>query len=145
MLGGATLRVDGRDVDLGRSVVYKGVLLSGVPNFALTFGYTNASWTLKADLAATYVCRLLRHMRRHGQAVVTPVGPPAYGLAPLIGLRSGYVARAADRLPRRGATGPWQAANSYPRDLVVLRLGRITDRHLRFDAAPVAAVQEVAS
>ena len=62
MLGGATLRVDGRDVDLGRSVAYKGVLLSGVPNFALTFGYTNASWTLKADLAATYVCRLLRHM-----------------------------------------------------------------------------------
>ena len=76
MLGGATLRVDGREVDLGRSVVYKGVLLSGVPNFALTFGYTNASWTLKADLAATYVCRLLRHMRAHGPAVVMPVDPP---------------------------------------------------------------------
>src|SRR6185295_6544104 len=100
------------------------------------FGYTNASWTLKADLAATYVCRLLRHMRRHGQAVVTPVDPPADGLAPLIGLRSGYVARAADRLPRRGATGPWQATNSYPRDLLVLRLGRIGGRHLRFSPAP---------
>ena len=93
MLGGATLRVDGRDVDPGRTVVYKGVLLSGVPNFALTFGYTNASWTLKADLAATYVCRLLRHMRAHGQAVVTAVDPPSDGLAPLIDLRSGYVLR----------------------------------------------------
>ncbi len=93
MLGGATLTVDGREVDLGRSVVYQGVLLSGVPNFALTFGYTNASWTLKADLAATYVCRLLRYMRAHGHAVVTPVDPPTDGLAPLIALRSGYVQR----------------------------------------------------
>ena len=139
MLGGATLRVDGRDVDTGRSVVYKGVLVSGVPNFALTFGYTNASWTLKADLAATYVCRLLRHMRRHGHGAVTPVDPPTDRLAPLIGLRSGYVARAADRLPRRGATGPWQATNSYPRDLLVLRLGRIGGRHLRFSPAPTPA------
>ena len=83
--------VDGRDVDLGRAVVYKGVMLSGVPNFALTFGYTNASWTLKADLAATYVCRLLRHLRAHGGAVATPTAPSDDDLAPLIALRSGYV------------------------------------------------------
>jgi cation diffusion facilitator CzcD-associated flavoprotein CzcO len=89
MLGGATLQVDGREVDLARTVVYKGVLLSGVPNVALTFGYTNASWTLKADLAATYVCRLLNHLRAHGRAVVTPVDPPTAGLTPLIDLRSG--------------------------------------------------------
>ena len=127
MLGGATLRVDGREVEPGRTVVYKGVLLSGVPNFALTFGYTNASWTLKADLAATYVCRLLRRMRAHGQAVVTVVDPPSDGLAPLIDLRSGYVLRAADRLPRRGSTGPWRLSNSYLRDLLVLRWGRIAD------------------
>jgi len=137
MLGGATLRVDGREVEPGRTVVYKGVLLSGVPNFALTFGYTNASWTLKADLAATYVCRLLRRMRAHGQAVVTVVDPPSDGLAPLINLRSGYVLRAADRLPRRGSTGPWRLSNSYLRDLLVLRWGRIADRHhLRFSPAP---------
>jgi cation diffusion facilitator CzcD-associated flavoprotein CzcO len=144
MLGGATLRVDGRAVDPGRAVVYQGVLVSGVPNFALTFGYTNASWTLKADLAATYVCRLLRHMRAHGHAVVTPVDPPSDGLAPLIDLRSGYVARAADRLPRRGSTGPWRATNSYPRDLLVLRWGRLAGRHLRFSPAPLPTAQEVA-
>jgi len=145
MLGGATLRVDGRDVDLGTAVVYKGVLLSGVPNFALTFGYTNASWTLKADLAATYVCRLLNHMRAQGHAVVVPVDPPSDGLAPLINLRSGYVARAADRLPRRGPAGPWRSTNSYPHDLPVLRWGRIADRHLRFSPAPVPHRQEVVS
>jgi cation diffusion facilitator CzcD-associated flavoprotein CzcO len=144
MLGGATLRVDGREVDLARTVVYKGVLLSGVPNFALTFGYTNASWTLKSDLAATYVCRLLRHMRAHGHAVAVPVDPPTTGLAPLIGLRSGYVLRAADRLPRRGATGPWRSTDSYPRDLLVLRWGPIAGKHLRFAPAPQPAVQEVA-
>jgi cation diffusion facilitator CzcD-associated flavoprotein CzcO len=144
LLGGATLRVDGREVDLAATVVYKGVLLSGVPNFALTFGYTNASWTLKADLAATYVCRLLNHMRAHGHAVVTPADPPAAGLAPLIDLRSGYVARAAHRLPRRGSTGPWRSTNSYPRDLLVLRWGRIADLHLRFGRAPQSAGEKVA-
>ena len=143
-LGGATLRVDGREVDPTRTVVHRGVLLSGVPNFALTFGYTNASWTLKADLAATYVCRLLNHMRAHGHAAVTPVDPPTDGLAPLIDLRSGYVARGADVLPRRGSAGPWRATNSYPRDLLVLRWGRIADRHLRFSPAPVPVSQEVA-
>jgi len=141
MLGGATLTVDGQEVDLGRSVVYHGVLLSGVPNFALTFGYTNASWTLKADLAATYVCRLLRYMRAHGHAAVTPVDPPTDGLAPLIALRSGYVQRAADRLPRRGSTGPWRLTNSYLRDLWVLRWGRIADRHLRFSPAPAVGAE----
>jgi hypothetical protein len=74
-------------------------------------------------------------MRAHGHAVVTPVDPPTDGLAPLIALRSGYVQRAADRLPRRGSTGPWRLTNSYPRDLRVLRWGRIADRHLRFSAA----------
>jgi cation diffusion facilitator CzcD-associated flavoprotein CzcO len=138
LLGGATLRVDGRDVDLGRTVVYKGALLSGVPNLALTFGYPNASWTLKADLVAAYVCRLLRHLRAHDLGVVVPDGPPAgpEGLPPLIDLRSGYVMRGADLLPRRGSTGPWRLTHSYPRDLAMLRHGRIDDGHLRFSPTP---------
>jgi monooxygenase len=139
LLGGATLRVDGRDIDLARTVVYKGALLSGLPNLALTFGYTNASWTLKADLVATYVCRLLRHMRAHGHAVVVPDEPPGGpdGLPPLIDLRSGYVRRGADVLPRRGLVGPWRLTNSYPHDLLTLRLGRIDDGRLRF--SPIRA------
>jgi cation diffusion facilitator CzcD-associated flavoprotein CzcO len=145
LLGGATLRVDGRDVDLARTVVYKGALLSGLPNLALTFGYPNASWTLKADLVATYVCRLLRHMRARGAAVVVPDGPPdgPDGLPPLIDLRSGYVARGADLLPRRGLTAPWRLTNSYPHDLLTLRHGRIDDGHLQFLPAS-RAIQEVA-
>lgn len=146
LLGGATLRVDGRPVDLSRTTVYKGVLLSGLPNLALTFGYTNASWTLKADLVATYVCRLLRHMRAHGHAVVVPDGPPEApeGLPPLIDLRSGYVRRGAALLPRRGRTGPWRLRNSYPRDLLTLRHGRVDDGRLRFAPAPARQTQEAA-
>ena len=136
LLGGATLRVDGRDVDLARTVVYKGALLSGVPNLALTFGYPNASWTLKADLVADYVCRLLRHLRAHGHGVVVPVG--ALGGPSLIDLRSGYGRRGGDLLPRRGAAGPWRLRHSYPRDLVTLRHGRVDDGHLRFSPTPSA-------
>jgi cation diffusion facilitator CzcD-associated flavoprotein CzcO len=133
MLGGATLTVDDCPVDLARTVVYKGTMLSEVPNLALTFGYVNASWTLKADLVAAYVCRVLRYLRAHGLSVATPTAPPdGDGLAPLIVLRSGYVQRSADLLPRRGRTGPWQLRNSYARDVLSLRLGRIDDGHLRF-------------
>jgi cation diffusion facilitator CzcD-associated flavoprotein CzcO len=146
LFGGAALRVDGRDVDLARTVVYKGALLSGLPNLALTFGYPNASWTLKADLVAEYACRLLAHMRARGHAVVVPDGPPGGpgGLPPLIDLRAGYVLRAADLLPRRGLTGPWRMVNSYPHDLLTLRHGRVDDGHLRFSAAPVLQRQDAA-
>lgn len=112
-LGGMTLTVDGADVDLGRTVAYKGMMLSGVPNFALTIGYTNASWTLKADLVASYVCRLLRHLDATGQQVVTPVAPPDGELSPLIDLRSGYVLRSLHTLPRQGA-GAVAAASELP-------------------------------
>jgi cation diffusion facilitator CzcD-associated flavoprotein CzcO len=136
MLGGATLTVDGQEVDLARTVAYRGALLSGVPNLALTLGYTNASWTLRADLVATYVCRLLRHMRVHGHAAVVPTDPPTHGLAPLIGLTSGYVRRSAAALPRQGPHGPWRLRQSYPHDVLALRHGRIDDGHLRFSPAP---------
>jgi cation diffusion facilitator CzcD-associated flavoprotein CzcO len=146
LFGGATLSVDGRDVDLARTVVYKGALLSGLPNLALTFGYPNASWTLKADLVATYVCRLLAHMRAHGHGVVVPDEPPGgtEGLPPLIDLRAGYVLRAADLLPRRGLAGPWRMSNSYPHDVLALRHGRVDDGHLRFSAVPLLHRQDAA-
>ncbi|GHJ07854.1 flavin-binding monooxygenase [Micromonospora humidisoli] len=134
-LGGMTLSVDGVDVDLGATVAYKGMMLSGVPNFALTIGYTNASWTLKADLVATYVCRLLRHLDATGQQVVTPVEPPDGDLSPLIDLRSGYVLRSVDTLPRQGARAPWRLHQNYLRDVVLMKHGRLVDEGVRFSRA----------
>lgn len=134
-LGGMTLAVDGVDVDLGATVAYKGMMLSGVPNFALTIGYTNASWTLKADLVATYVCRLLRHLDATGQQVVTPVAPADGDLSPLIDLRSGYVLRSVDTLPRQGARAPWRLYQNYPRDVVLMKHGRLVDEGVRFSRA----------
>ncbi|MFE7869658.1 flavin-containing monooxygenase [Micromonospora humida] len=134
-LGGMTLTVDGVDVDLGATVAYKGMMLSGVPNLALTIGYTNASWTLKADLVATYVCRLLRHLDATGQQVVTPVAPPDGDLSPLIDLRSGYVLRSMDTLPRQGARAPWRLHQNYPRDVVLMKHGRLVDEGVRFSRA----------
>ncbi|WP_433384391.1 flavin-containing monooxygenase [Micromonospora sp. KLBMP9576] len=134
-LGGMTLRVDGDDVALPRTVAYKGMMLSGVPNFAMTIGYTNASWTLKADLVATYVCRLLRHLDRTGQQVVTPLPPPDAGRVPLIDLASGYVLRSVDTLPRQGARAPWRLHQNYPRDVLLMRHGRLTDSGVRFSRA----------
>ena len=134
-LGGMTLRVNGADVDLAQTVAYKGTMLSGVPNFALTLGYTNASWTLKADLVAEYVCRLLRHLDRTGTQVVTPLAPPDDRRAPLIGLTSGYVRRGVERLPRQGHRPPWRLHQNYLRDLLLLRFGRLTDPGVRFTRA----------
>jgi len=138
-LGGMELRVDGVEVELGDTVAYKGMMLSGVPNFALTVGYTNASWTLKADLVAEYVCRLLRHLDERGYQVVTPVAPPASEpRRPLIDLMSGYVRRGADAMPKQGTRPPWRLYQNYPRDVWLLRHGRLDDKGVRFTRAPVA-------
>ncbi|MGW5083236.1 flavin-containing monooxygenase [Micromonospora echinospora] len=139
-LGGMTLAVDGAEVDLASTVAYKGMMLSGVPNFAMTIGYTNASWTLKADLVATYVCRLLRHLDETGQQIVTPLAPDTDDLAPIIDLKSGYVLRAVDQLPKQGPRAPWRLHQNYPRDVRLMRRGPLTDG-VRFAraGAPVPA------
>ncbi len=137
-LGGMTLAVDGADVDLASTVAYKGMMLSGVPNFAMTIGYTNASWTLKADLVATYVCRLLRYLDETGQQIVTPLAPDTDDLAPIIDLQSGYVLRAVDQLPKQGPRAPWRLHQNYPRDVRLMRHGPLTDG-VRFARAGVPA------
>ncbi|MEW2379656.1 NAD(P)/FAD-dependent oxidoreductase [Micromonospora sp. NPDC047812] len=137
-LGGMTLTVDGTEVELPGTVAYKGMMLSGVPNFAMTLGYTNASWTLKADLVATYVCRLLRHLDRTGQQVVTPLPPPDGELEPIIDLTAGYVLRSVDALPKQGARAPWRLHQNYPRDVLLMRHGRLTDPGVRFSRAGTA-------
>ncbi|WBB80762.1 NAD(P)/FAD-dependent oxidoreductase [Micromonospora sp. WMMD882] len=126
-LGGLTLTVDGEPVDPAGTVAYKGMMLSGVPNLALTLGYTNASWTLKADLVAGYVCRLLRHMDRHGHRACTPLAPDTTDLRPIIDLTSGYVRRSVDALPRQGPVPPWRLHQNYLRDRWLLRHGPVDD------------------
>ncbi len=134
-IGGMTLAVDGRDVDLAQTVSYKGMMLSGVPNFSLTLGYTNASWTLKADLVAHYVCRLLDHMGANGYQVAEAVVPEeaeSWETIPLIDLQSGYVLRSVDKLPRQGPAAPWRLYQNYPRDVRLMRRGPLEDDGIRF-------------
>jgi monooxygenase len=144
-IGGVTLAVDGQDVDLPGTLAYKGMMLSGVPNFALTIGYTNASWTLKADLVARYVCRLLRYLDVSGYQTVTPVAPEVGDrakLAPLVDLKSGYVLRSIGLLPRQGPAAPWRLYQNYVRDVRLMRRGRLDDG-VRFGHAGAAAVPRV--
>ncbi|MGR6319703.1 NAD(P)/FAD-dependent oxidoreductase [Micromonospora soli] len=143
-LGGMRIAVDGAEVDLAQTVAYKGMMLSGVPNFAMTIGYTNASWTLKADLVASYVCRLLRHLDATGQQVVTPLAPASGDLVPIIDLQSGYVLRAVDQLPKQGPNAPWRLHQNYPRDVLLMRHGRLTDEGVRFSRAATPATDGAA-
>jgi monooxygenase len=134
-IGGMTLAVDGRPIDLSDTVSYKGMMLSGVPNFAWTIGYTNASWTLKADLIAQYVCRLLAHMDRHGYAAVIPDATGVDARRAFLELSSGYVTRSMDDLPKQGDRLPWRLHQNYVRDVKLLRRGPIHD-DVRFTTAP---------
>jgi cation diffusion facilitator CzcD-associated flavoprotein CzcO len=135
--GGIELHVDGRPVELAETVGYKGMMLSGVPNFAFAVGYTNASWTLKADLVSEYVCRLLGHMRSRGYDYVTPLAPdPSQPTQPFLDLASGYVQRSVDNFPRQGTVTPWRLNQNYPRDVRLLRHGPIEDAGVRFSRAP---------
>jgi cation diffusion facilitator CzcD-associated flavoprotein CzcO len=132
-MGGVRLVVDDRPVVLPEHHVYKGMMLDGVPNMAFVVGYTNASWTLKADLVDAFVVRLLRHLRQHGYRSVVPAPPLDPGTdRPLIDLKAGYVDRSRATLPRQGSRYPWRLRQSYPADLVALRWGRLDDGVLVF-------------
>ncbi|MGX4710579.1 flavin-containing monooxygenase [Rhodococcus ruber] len=143
LLGGMAVSVDGRDVEMGKTLAYKGMMLSGVPNLAFTVGYTNASWTLKADLVAGYVCRLLRHMDARGYAYCTPTAPATTtATSPLVDLASGYVLRSIDSMPRQGPAAPWRLFQNYVRDLVMMRRGRLEDGAVRFSRAALPATTQ---
>lgn len=131
-LGGITLTVDGREIQPPDTMAYKGMMLSGVPNLAFTIGYTNASWTLKADLVAEFTCRLLRHMDIHGYSQATPWPDPTVTTAPLLDFQAGYVLRSMDRFPRAGSRAPWRLGMNYAQDVITLRHGRIEDGTIRF-------------
>jgi monooxygenase len=133
LFSGMQLVVDGAPVDLPKTLVYKGMMLSNVPNLAFAVGYTNASWTLKCDLAAEYVCRLLNHMDRHCYSSCTPrVNDPDVGEQPVIDFNSGYVLRALPMLPRQGSKTPWRLHQNYVKDLSMMRYGRVDDGTMEF-------------
>jgi len=132
VLGDITLTVDGTRCDLSQALAYKGAMYSDVPNLACTFGYTNASWTLKADLTARWVCRLLNHMRRHRWAVAVPRRDAGVMPEPFLDFTSGYVQRAVDKLPKQGSRKPWRLYQNYLLDLLTLRYGRLDDGTLQF-------------
>jgi monooxygenase len=138
-LGGVQFVVDGEEVAVPERLSYKGMMLSGVPNMAVTFGYTNASWTLKCDLTCEYVCRLLNHMDEHGYAQCTPENQdPSVTEEPFIDFSSGYVLRSIDKFPRQGSKPPWRLYQNYALDILALRYGPIDDAAMRFSANGVA-------
>jgi cation diffusion facilitator CzcD-associated flavoprotein CzcO len=132
LMGGVAITVDGKPFHANDAMSYKGMMLTDLPNCVMTFGYTNASWTLKADLTAAWVVRLLRHMARKRVDIVVAHRDPGVQPAPFLGFTSGYVQRARDELPQQGSRRPWQVYQNYLRDMLTIRLGRIADGVLRF-------------
>jgi cation diffusion facilitator CzcD-associated flavoprotein CzcO len=128
-----SITVDGKDIDISKSMTYKGMMISHVPNAVFTFGYTNASWTLRADLTAEYVCRLLNYMDKNGYKYCqpTPNGQIAID-GEWLDFSSGYVSRASEKFPRQGARDPWRNTQNYTKDVLQLRYGRISNKELDF-------------
>ncbi len=151
LLGGLEIRVDGKVVDFAKTIAYKGMMYSGVPNLASSFGYTNASWTLKCDLTCEYVCRLINHMDHIGMLQATPrlSGGPME-TDPWLDFSSGYVQRAMERFPKQGKESPWRLHQNYMRDLMDLKFGPVDDDAMAFShpvetvkaARPVEAMAE---
>ena len=135
LLSGLKVSIDGAPVDVSKTMSYKGMMYSGVPNLASSFGYTNASWTLKADLTCEYVCRLINYMDKRGMKAATPAEPaPDVQEAPWLDFSSGYVTRSIDQFPRQGLKKPWKLYQNYALDLVTLKFGAVDDGTLRFSS-----------
>ncbi|CAN5417553.1 NAD(P)/FAD-dependent oxidoreductase [soil metagenome] len=135
ILGGMSLRVDGRLIDPARTTTFRGVMLSGVPNFAFTLGFTTASWTLRSDLAAVYICRVLDHLHRRGHRTVTPTLPPqasTWQTRPLINYSSSYVQRSRSLLPQQGKRPPWEVGDNYLLALLAMKYRSVDHPDLTF-------------
>ncbi|HEX8644729.1 MAG TPA: NAD(P)/FAD-dependent oxidoreductase [Allosphingosinicella sp.] len=133
LMGGVALDLDGTPADAAGRLVYKGMMLEGVPNLAFAFGYTNASWTLKCDLGARHLCRLLKYMDdRDYRLCIARVRGEAVEPKPLLDFSSGYIARAAAVLPKQGDRKPWRVPQNYFRDVWTLGLGRVADKEMEF-------------
>jgi cation diffusion facilitator CzcD-associated flavoprotein CzcO len=138
LLSGIRLDLDGERVNVADRIVYKGMMLSGLPNLALSFGYVNASWTLRSDLTARSFCRLLNHMRAGGHSICTPRLPEgATGRRPVLDFTSGYITRALGVLPQQGDRHPWHVRQNYLLDRLAMRFKPLVE-DLEFSAASEA-------
>ncbi|HLK37793.1 MAG TPA: NAD(P)/FAD-dependent oxidoreductase [Polyangiaceae bacterium] len=132
VLGGLVIEVDGQVVDLSKTMTYKGMMCSGVPNLTFAIGYTNASWTLKCDLTNEYACRLINYMEKRGYTQCCPRKDPAVKEELMINFTSGYVRRAIDQFPRQGTVAPWKLYQNYALDRILLRHASVVDRAMEF-------------
>jgi monooxygenase len=133
MLGGLQVEMDGVPTDLSKKMIYKGMMLSDVPNLAYALGYTNASWTLKCELTSGYVCRLVNHMTARGYAWCAPRRrDPSITEEPAVNLTSGYIQRAAAMLPKQGSKRPWRLYQNYALDTATLKFGALNDGTMEF-------------
>lgn len=140
VLGGMKISVDGKPVNLANALTYKGMMYSDVPNLASSFGYTNASWTLKCDLTCEYLCRLLNHMDKANVQQATPrIRDESVEVEPWLDLTSGYVQRAKDVLPKQGTTRPWKLYQNYALDIMMLGYGAVDDGTMEFAKAAAPA------
>lgn len=135
LAGGTRLSLDGVAVEPRELYTYRGMMLGNMPNLALAFGYTNASWTLKVDLTCERVCRMLNYMEATGADIAVAVPPDDLKPAPLLDFSSGYVQRALPHLPKQGSRAPWRTYQNYVRDMLAIRYGRLEDGHMRFTRA----------
>jgi cation diffusion facilitator CzcD-associated flavoprotein CzcO len=150
LLSGLQVTIDGAVQNMSQTMSYKGMMYSGVPNLASSFGYTNASWTLKCDLTCEYVCRLINYMDRKGYTEARPHKDASVEEAPWLDFSSGYVQRALDVLPKQGTKHPWKLYQNYALDLVTLRYGKVDDGTLQFSqphrvAPPVTDSPKIAA
>jgi len=135
-LNGVDIKINNETLDLSEKLAYKGMMFSDVPNLAATFGYTTASWTLGADLTSEYVCKLLNHMDKNGYSHFSPEpGKDVKSGGDYLDLNSGYIQRAAHKLPKQGSRSPWIMTQNYLKDLSQIRFGRITNSDLKFKKA----------
>lgn len=133
LLGGMKVQVDGQPFEMTETLNYRGVMFKDLPNLAMIFGYTNASWTLKADLSSEYICRLLKHMDKEGLRQCTPRNHDDSVVdEPFLGLASGYIQRAKNVLPKQGNKAPWKLYQNYALDLANLRFSKLEDGAMTF-------------
>ena len=132
LLGDIQIKVDGKPFTASQAMAYRGMWLSDLPNTIMTFGYTNASWTLKADLTAVYTCRLLNYMRKKGYKKAVPIRDAQVEEQDYLSFTSGYVQRARDVLPKQGKIAPWQVNQNYLKDIFLIKYGRLNDGVMRF-------------